>query len=39
MRQCWEPDPDTRPSFSHLVNSLSVYLESVAGYMEVNSVQ
>ena len=29
MLQCWELDPDTRPSFSQLINSLSEYLETI----------
>ena len=35
MLQCWKFEPDERPSFSHLVNSLSQSIEVMAGYMDV----
>ena len=35
MWQCWKFEPDERPSFSHLVNSLSQSTEAMAGYMDV----
>ena len=38
MIQCWQLNPDTRPSFSHLVDSLSVYLEAIAGYMDITGM-
>jgi hypothetical protein len=38
MLQCWELDLDTRPSFSQLVDSLSVYLEAMAGYMDISGM-
>ena len=33
MLQCWESEPGKRPPFSELVQSLSVALESMAGYV------
>ena len=35
MMSCWEYEPDERPSFSTLVDSLSQYLETMAEYMDV----
>ena len=35
MMSCWEYEPDERPSFSALVDSLSQYLETMAEYMDV----
>ena len=37
MRQCWELEPESRPSFSSLVQSLSKFLESIAGYMDFSA--
>ena len=37
MHQCWELEPESRPSFSSLVKSLSKFLESIAGYIDFNS--
>ena len=37
MMNCWEYEPDKRPSFSSLVVSLSQYLESMAEYMDVGT--
>lgn len=36
--ECWQEDPDERPTFSHLVSSISSQLESMAGYLDVNTV-
>ena len=37
MLQCWEINPERRPSFSNLVDSLSNYLESLADYVDFGS--
>ena len=37
MRRCWEIEPDKRPSFSTLVNTLSRSLEKQAGYLRVGA--
>jgi hypothetical protein len=35
MLQCWKLEPEKRPSFPILVNSLSQSIEAMAGYMDV----
>ena len=37
MLGCWEMEPDKRPSFSTLVNTLSKSLEKQAGYLCVGA--
>ena len=34
MLECWKEDPKERPDFSKLVNTISLTLESAAGYMD-----
>ena len=36
MLQCLELEPGKRPPFTELVQSLSVSLESIAGYVPLN---
>ena len=35
MLQCWKLEPDVRPSFSNLIDSLSQSIKTMAGYMDV----
>ena len=37
MIRCWEFEPDGRPSFASLVDTLSWYLEAMADYMDLGS--
>ena len=37
MMRCWEFEPDGRPSFASLVDTLSWYLEAMASYMDLGS--
>ena len=37
MLSCWELEPDSRPTFSNLVSSLSQLLETMAEYMDVGA--
>lgn len=39
MLQCWKPEPELRPSFSGLVDSISNFLEGVAGYMDISAFE
>ena len=34
MRDCWETQPELRPSFSELVTRLSSHLDAMAGYLD-----
>ena len=34
MCDCWNEDADERPTFSHLVSTISERLESLAGYLD-----
>ena len=37
MLKCWNIDPNERPSFSTLVNSISGFAEITAGYLDVSN--
>ena len=38
MLECWEFKPDMRPTFSAIVESLSLLLETMVGYMDVGAL-
>jgi hypothetical protein len=37
MLKCWELSPQTRPTFSLLVQSLSKFLENIVGYADIGN--
>ena len=37
MMSCWSPDPNQRPCFKEIVETLSVYTETLAGYLDMTS--
>ena len=37
MHQCWSEEPENRPSFSQLVESLSRSLEEMADYLHIGA--
>ena len=37
MLQCWEMEPDSRPSFSDLVKTISTSLEEMSDYLHVGA--
>ena len=37
MRDCWETQPELRPSFSELVTHLSSHLDGMAGYLDFST--
>jgi hypothetical protein len=39
MLKCWELSPETRPTFSLLVRSLSKLLDGMAGYMDIGNLK
>lgn len=36
MIKCWEYEPDDRPSFKELHNSISGYVKMIAGYLDMS---
>ena len=39
MLKCWELSPETRPTFSFIVRSLSKLLDGMAGYMDIDNLK
>ena len=37
MFKCWNSDPNERPSFSTLMNSISGFAEMTTGYLDVSN--
>ena len=37
MLQCWDSQPENRPTFSNIVGSLSQFLEAMADYLEITA--
>ena len=37
MLQCWDSQPENRPTFSNIVGSLSQPLEAMADYLEIGA--
>ena len=37
MLQCWESEPERRPTFSSIVDTLSHFLEAMVDYMDVGT--
>ena len=37
MRDCWETQPELRPSYSELVTHLSSHLDGMAGYLDFST--
>ena len=37
MLNCWEANPKNRPTFSAVVERLSLWLESMAGYLDIGA--
>ena len=37
MLKCWNSDPNKRPPFSQLANSISEFAEKIAGYLDVRN--
>ena len=36
MQQCWEYEPEKRPTFTELYSTMVSYIEKIAGYLEMN---
>ena len=39
MLDCWKEEPKERPDFSKLVETISLILEAVAGYMDLEGIK
>ena len=37
MLQCWDPEPQSRPTFSDIVATLSQSLEAMADYLDIGA--
>lgn len=37
MLQCWELEPEMRPTFSSIVETLSLFLETMVDYMDISA--
>ena len=37
MLKCWDPEPQSRPTFSDIVASLSQSLEAMADYVDISA--
>ena len=37
MLQCWESEPERRPTFSSIVDTLSRFLEAMVDYMDIGT--
>ena len=35
MKKCWEMAPEDRPAFKQLYKNTSIYIERIAGYLEL----
>ena len=38
FQQCWIEDPNKRPTFEDLVQTLNTLLESIAGYLQLGAL-
>ena len=35
MKKCWEKNPENRPTFKELYTDISIYIEHIAGYLQL----
>ena len=38
MKKCWESDPEDRPTFSELVNSIEAHADFLTGYVDMSEL-